>query len=713
MAALEGAPGPLVVVPVYNSPDDVCACIESLLEHTPVWAPIVVIDDASPDVTAVDSVRQLAPDAAHRVVLFHHAVNAGFVGSCNDAFAIGVDRDVVLVNSDVVVGPEWLDRLVAAARSSNTVATVSTLTNHGTILSVPNRNRPGPMPEGMSVIDAATRVAAAAACTRPVIPTGVGHCLYVTRAALDVLHGFDPVFAPGYGEEVDFCLRAAEHGFLNVLADDVFVFHKGGSSFGTSPAKLQLQAEHEAIVNARHPRYEANRQHVESATGTAFADALARARRALTGMTVAVDGFCLGPQLMGTQRFVIETACALADDPSVAAVELFTPIEVPPYALAAAQGHPRLRLRPSAAYEVGEQRYDAVVRPFQVDHPVQLQWMRHVADVVVVTQLDLIAYHNPAYFGADETWQRYRDITAATFDVVDGVAFISEHSRAEATREGLLRRQHHAAITYCGIDHRSGEVEARRPSVGSLTPGFVLVLGASYLHKNRIHAVEMWAAMRGRGFTGQLALVGPEPDHGSSVAAEAAWLAKNPDLADDVVVMPAVDEAEKAWLLANAALVAYPTLSEGFGMVPFEAALAGTPVLTTRQGALDEVLPRQLATLTSLRPEDAVALAERLLSDAEFLAEQVAVLAQAAQSYTWQASAAALVGLLHRSLDEPSGRRVDGLPPAPGAANSRIVDAMVGVVRRQRLVHRVLVGDGTRRQAALRRAANWMRRKLA
>jgi hypothetical protein len=135
-------------------------------------------------------------------------------------------------------------------------------------------------------------------------------------------------------------------------------------------------------------------------------------------------------------------------------------------------------------------------------------------------------------------------------------------------------------------------------------------------------------------------------------------------------------------------------------------------VLTTRQGALHEVLPADLATLSSLLPQHAVPLAERLLTDSEFRAQQVQVLADAARGFTWQASAASLVDLLHRSLAEPAGRRVDGLPPAPGATQSRLVDAAVGAVRSQQWLHRLLVGEGTRRQASLRRAANWMRRKL-
>jgi glycosyltransferase involved in cell wall biosynthesis len=69
-----------------------------------------------------------------------------------------------------------------------------------------------------------------------------------------------------------------------------------------------------------------------------------------------------------------------------------------------------------------------------------------------------------------------------------------------------------------------------------------------------------------------------------------------------VTVLGAVSEAEKLWLYSNAGLVLYPTLSEGFGLVPFEAAERGVPCLSTRQGSLDEVLPRDLLTLRSLDP---------------------------------------------------------------------------------------------------------------
>src|SRR5690606_39271689 len=91
---------------------------------------------------------------------------------------------------------------------------------------------------------------------RPQIPTGVGSCLLIRREALEVVGGFDvDAFGLGYGEEVDFCLRAAAAGFVHLLDDATFVFHRGQSSFGFTRASQVAAAER--IVAGRHPGYRA------------------------------------------------------------------------------------------------------------------------------------------------------------------------------------------------------------------------------------------------------------------------------------------------------------------------------------------------------------------------------------------------------------------------------------------------------------------------
>jgi hypothetical protein len=72
-----------------------------------------------------------------------------------------------------------------------------------------------------------------------------------------------------------------------------------------------------------------------------------------------------------------------------------------------------------------------------------------------------------------------------------------------------------------------------------------------------------------------------------------------------------VRESEKEWLYRHATAVVYPTVYEGFGLIPFEAARAGTPCLFALQASLAELLPAEAALLV---PWDAAASADRALA---------------------------------------------------------------------------------------------------
>ena len=89
--------------------------------------------------------------------------------------------------------------------------------------------------------------------TYPDLPTGVGFCMFIRRSAIDALGTFDLAFGAGYGEENDFCLRAARAGWRNVLADDAFVVHTGGRSF--AGRKAELGERNMERLLARHPHY--------------------------------------------------------------------------------------------------------------------------------------------------------------------------------------------------------------------------------------------------------------------------------------------------------------------------------------------------------------------------------------------------------------------------------------------------------------------------
>ncbi len=72
-------------------------------------------------------------------------------------------------------------------------------------------------------------------------------------------------------------------------------------------------------------------------------------------------------------------------------------------------------------------------------------------------------------------------------------------------------------------------------------------------------------------------LAGTHISLGSSAEIERDYLTEHPELSEAVISLGPVTEREKAWLLANAGAVVYPSVYEGFGLVPFESALSGVP----------------------------------------------------------------------------------------------------------------------------------------
>jgi GT2 family glycosyltransferase len=243
-----------VIIPVYRGEAETRACLESVLAaNTAAQREIVVIDDKSPEPAICAYLRSLA--AQGRIILIVHADNRGFVASVNEGMRLHPDRDVVLLNSDTEVAHGWLDRLAAHARADAAVGTVTPFSTNATILSYPRPHESNPLPPGETTATLDAAFAAANPGRREDIPTAVGFCMFIARRCLDRVGYFDyERYGTGYGEEVDFCMRAARAGFRNVAAGDVFVRHAGEVSFGGTGAERRERAQ--ATVDALYPEFQ-------------------------------------------------------------------------------------------------------------------------------------------------------------------------------------------------------------------------------------------------------------------------------------------------------------------------------------------------------------------------------------------------------------------------------------------------------------------------
>lgn len=248
-----------IVVPIYNGYEDLVRCIESIRRHTDLSKHrVLLIDDCSTDERVRDILRQVGAGAdenpEHGMVAVFNEENRGFSANVNRGLTWST-RDTILLNSDTIVTQGWVEKLQSCACRSARIATVTPLSNAATLASVPVFLKDNPLPEGYTPDTYARLVERVSLHRYPRVSVGVGYCMYVCQDAVEQAGLFDEkTFGRGYGEENDFCFRCSMLGYIHVLCDDTFIYHKGTASFA-SEEKRKLIEEHEKVLRKRYPGF--------------------------------------------------------------------------------------------------------------------------------------------------------------------------------------------------------------------------------------------------------------------------------------------------------------------------------------------------------------------------------------------------------------------------------------------------------------------------
>ncbi|MBV9758493.1 MAG: glycosyltransferase, partial [Alphaproteobacteria bacterium] len=246
--------GATVIVPVYRGCDATLRCIETVRATVPRGTRIVVVDDASPEPKLAGALDALARRG--RIGLIRHQHNRGFPASANAGMRAAEGRDAVLLNSDTLVAAHWLERLRDVAYAATDIGTVTPLSNDAGIVNYPALGGGNPVPDRAATERLAALAHRANAGGWVEIPTAVGFCMYIRGDCLEAVGPLrEGVFAQGYGEENDFCMRARRLGWRHLAACGVFVAHVGAQSFGA--ARAHLMARNLAVLNQIYPGYHA------------------------------------------------------------------------------------------------------------------------------------------------------------------------------------------------------------------------------------------------------------------------------------------------------------------------------------------------------------------------------------------------------------------------------------------------------------------------
>jgi GT2 family glycosyltransferase/glycosyltransferase involved in cell wall biosynthesis len=251
-AAPGGSPRMVIVIPVYRGTSVTRACIESVLAHrNPATDQVLLINDASPEAEMAPMLASFA--GRENLFLLTNTDNLGFVRSVNRGFGFAGGADVLLLNADTVVFEGAFDLLHESAYAAPDIGTVTAMSNNATIFSYPHASLRRDRLEDIGWAEAAALARAANGSMTIDVPTGHGFCMLIKSEVIARIGGFDEGFGRGYGEENDFCARAAALGYRSAAAAGVLVEHKESVSFANE--KAALLAQNLPRLNALYPEY--------------------------------------------------------------------------------------------------------------------------------------------------------------------------------------------------------------------------------------------------------------------------------------------------------------------------------------------------------------------------------------------------------------------------------------------------------------------------
>ena len=224
------------VVLNYRTPEQTCIAVGSLQTSRTPPAAIEVVDNGSGD----DSVAALRR-SLRGVRIMALTGNAGFPAGCNAGIRSALERGaehVLLVNSDVVLAPDAIDRLLAIMNADPAVGIAGPV--------VVSREEPDRIASAGIAFSAETgrmrhrkvgaRVDSLVLDSSHSVDAVSGCVMLIRRQVFERAGFFDEAYFFSF-EDVEFCLRARRVGFRTVCTPDAIAYHEGGRTIGRKSAR--------------------------------------------------------------------------------------------------------------------------------------------------------------------------------------------------------------------------------------------------------------------------------------------------------------------------------------------------------------------------------------------------------------------------------------------------------------------------------------------
>jgi GT2 family glycosyltransferase len=232
------------IIPTWNRADLLQAILTNLARQTRPPEQVIVVDNGSSDATSLVT-RNFPVDS----IVFPE--NRGFAVAVNEGIRQAKGDWLLIVNNDVVLDPEWLERLLQSAEEENALFAVGKLLR----------------PDGMGVVDGSwdlvSRAAYAWRCgygrpdgtvwsTRRRISFAPMTAALFRRDLFDQIGLLEERFE-SYYEDVDFGIRCMLAGVEGIYDPAAIALHMSKTTFGKNDYRVMfLSARNQVLLLAKY-----------------------------------------------------------------------------------------------------------------------------------------------------------------------------------------------------------------------------------------------------------------------------------------------------------------------------------------------------------------------------------------------------------------------------------------------------------------------------
>jgi glycosyltransferase involved in cell wall biosynthesis len=281
--------------------------------------------------------------------------------------------------------------------------------------------------------------------------------------------------------------------------------------------------------------------------------------------------------------------------------------------------------------------WEQIALPIAVDGP--LINLCNTAPLLLRKQIVCMHDMNFRICPSSYTWafrSLYALLLPALGHRVAAVTTVSRFSAEQLVRFGIVPESR-ISIHPNGFEHAASWKAAHDTATSAVAgPRTIVIIGSRAPHKNVDMILNMADKLAAAGL--QIALVGSRDDR---VFAETEIIEGN-----KVVELGRLSDQALAALLQDALCLAFPSLTEGFGLPPLEAMANGCPVVVSTEGSLPEICGSAALYASPYDQEQWLVNFIRLRDDAALRSRLSIEGRRRAREFSWRESAKLYLNLM-------------------------------------------------------------------